>query len=186
MSEVTRKKKTEISEELIFKIAEGSEDAFEELYFLTSGSLYAFLLSLTKNKYDAEDILQDTYIKIRGACHLYKSPGNPMAWIIKIAKNIYLMKLRRDRQRDISYIEDIDYIGDMLFDSINDIENKLLIQHLFKALSSEERTIVILHVLMDMKHKDIAKEMSLPLGTVLSKYHRAMKELKKYSDKEGA
>ncbi len=67
-----KKKRVQIDEEIFSKIEHGDEKAFEELYYLTYKPLYAFLLSLTLNKEDAEDILQETYVKVHGACHLYQ------------------------------------------------------------------------------------------------------------------
>lgn len=168
-----------IPEELFSRISEGDNKAFEELYYLSYKPLYAFLLSLTKNKDDADDIMQDTYIKIRGASHLYKGPGNPMAWIMKIAKNEYLMKQRQISARHGGYLDEIENSDALAFENINDAENRMFLKELFKNISEEDRNIIIMHVSMGMKHKEIADILDAPVGTVLSRYHRAMKTLKK-------
>ena len=172
-----KKKRVEIDEELFSKIEYGDEKAFEELYYLTYKPLYAFVLSLTLNKEDAEDILQETYLKVRGACHLYQKQGNPMAWMMKIAKNLYLMKLRKENKVQPAALED--YHELVASDQISAIEDRVLLEEMFQAISREDRDIIIMHVMMGMKHKEIAKIVQMPIGTVLSRYHRAMKLLKK-------
>lgn len=171
-----KKKRVQIDENLFSKIAQGDEKAFEDLYYLTYKPLYAFLLSLTLNKEDAEDILQETYLKVRGACHLYQKQGNPMAWIMKIAKNLYLMKLRKEKREQPVELQE--YHGLLATDQMEVIENRLFLKELFQAIDREDRDIIIMHVMMGMKHKEIAEILQKPVGTVLSRYHRSMKILK--------
>ena len=84
-----------IDEAWFEKIACGDNEAFTELYYASYKQLFGFLLSLTKNKEDAEDLLQNTYIKIRNGSHLYKKMGTPMTWMCAIAKNQYLDFVRK-------------------------------------------------------------------------------------------
>ena len=66
------KEQTNIIDEGLFeKIANGDDAAFTELYYASYRQIYGFLLALTKNKEDAEDLLQNTYIRIRNGSHLY-------------------------------------------------------------------------------------------------------------------
>ena len=97
MRESTPKRKVYIDERLFERIRQGEQDAFRELYEVSYRPLYAFLLSHTMNSEDAQDLLQDTYIQIYNNSHMYKEQGNPMAWMMKIAKNLFLMKCRKDK-----------------------------------------------------------------------------------------
>lgn len=81
-------------EELLRQIALGSQQAFEELYRATDSAIYGYALSLMRNHHEAQDIMMDTYLKIRCAAHLYMPMGKPMAWILTITKNIARTKLR--------------------------------------------------------------------------------------------
>ena len=69
--------------------------AFTELYYASYRQIYGFLLALTKNKEDAEDLLQNTYIRIRNGSHLYRKQGTPMTWMCAVAKNQFLDFERR-------------------------------------------------------------------------------------------
>ena len=141
-----------------------------------------FLLSLTKNKEDAEDLLQDTYIKIRNGSQLYKKQGTPMTWMCAIAKNQYLDFVRKyGKNRSVDFGEVENYISEGMEESRDDtkkVENKMLLETAFGILGEEERTIVVLHMINGLKHREIAELTGLALSTVLSKYNRSLKKMK--------
>lgn len=166
-----------IDEELFEKIQGGDKNAFRELYETSYRPLYAFLLSLTQNSEDAQDLLQDTYIQIYQKSHLYQKKGNPMAWIMKIGKNLFLMKYRKEKERQFVRYEDME--SELGFAQIGDIENKLLLQKMFSDLCREEREIIVMHDVSGMKFREIASIMNKPVGTVLARYNRSIRKLKK-------
>ena len=84
-----------IDETLFYRISAGNKDAFCTLYEQTASAVYAYALSLLHNQRDAEDAMQETYLKIRSAAHLYHPMGKPMAWVLTIARNVCLMKFRQ-------------------------------------------------------------------------------------------
>lgn len=171
-------RKNTIDEEIFIKIANGDDEAFTELYYATYKQIYGFLLSLTKNKEDAEDLLQNTFIKIRNGAHLYKRAGTPMAWMCTIAKNQYL-----DHVRKYGKYQGIDYDlveNQMPYSTINDTDNRLVLRAAFEHLSEDERTIVIMHLVNGLKHREIAQIVNIPLSTVLSKYNRSLKKMRGY------
>ncbi|WP_394925063.1 RNA polymerase sigma factor [uncultured Robinsoniella sp.] len=167
-----------VKEELFIQIAEGDVQALETLYYQTYQAVYGFILSILKNQYDAEDILQETYIKIKTGAHLYKPQGKPLAWIFTIARNLSYMKIRKDKNTQTSPYEELENMLD--FSAVEDKENKLLLEAAFSILGDEERQIIILHANTGMKHREIAALVKLPLSTVLSKYNRGMKKLRNY------
>lgn len=167
--------KRPVDEELILKIADGDMDALHSLYEAVSGSVYGFALSIVKNKYDADDVLQDTFLRVYSNAADYKSRGKPLAWILTIARNSALSKLRecgKTESLDDQLSEPMD------FSSVNDAERRILLETLFGSLNEEEKQILILHAVSGMKYREIASFMEIPLNTVLSKYHRAVKRLK--------
>ena len=164
--------KRPIDDELIRKIADGDMDAFHTLYESASASVYGYALSLTKNSHNADDVLQETFLKVHANAPAYRSQGKPMAWILTIAKNIALSKLRE--QSRVQAIEETHAVD---LSSIEKAEQRMLIETLLKHLSEEERQIVMLHAISGLKHREIACLLELPLGTVLSKYKRAIQKL---------
>lgn len=172
--------RTQALSDLLFRVADGDEKAFEELYRLTYKPLFSFLVSLTTNLEDARDILQETYLKVFVSAHLYKNSGNPLAWIMKIGKNIFLMQ-ERSHKNDFVYMDNRDAVPpEIPFDNISDFETRELIQELFQILTQQERSIIVLHEISGFKHREIADLLDLPLGTVLSKYNRAIRKLRSH------
>lgn len=157
------------------KTAQGDEAAFERLYAETKRGVYAFLFSYFCNRDDCEDAMQSTYLKIKQNVGQYEVGTNGLAWILQIAKNTALNELRarsnyeRLRERAASEANDA-------FDSFE--TKDALLSVMKRVLDEEEQRIVILHVVWGYKHKEIASMTDCPIGTVTSKYKRAVDKLK--------
>ncbi len=166
-------------DELIYRISRGDKEALERLYHDTKAAIYGFSLSIIKNPSDAEDVLQETYLKIWANAERYKANGTPMAWILMITKNLSLMKLReRKRHQELEPEE-----WDMMFhtpDAAGNTEDRHLLEAALTLLSAEERQVILLHAVAGLKHREIAQLQDMALSTVLSKYHRGLKKLRKY------
>ncbi len=145
------------------------------LYELTKEIVFGFILSIIKNKCDAEDIFQEVYIKLYENCEKYNSQGKPLAWIMTVTKNLCYENLRN--KKDVSDIDEMHNVG--AYDKNNkNVEDKIILDIVFNKITEEERNIIILHVVSGMKYREIADYLNLPLSTVLSKYHRAIKRMK--------
>ncbi len=168
---------SEALEQCLKDIATGSQEAFEELYHRTSSGIYAFALSLVKNAHDAQDIMHDTYLRVYSAAPAYQSNGTPMAWILTITRNLCYNHLN-DRKRIAEIAPDE---WDLHLPPVEDSarEDRIALTEGLKILTDEERQIVILHAVSDLKHKQIAELLNLPLSTVLSKYRRSIQKLEK-------
>ena len=172
-----------IDEQLLFRIAEGDTGALSALYAETSSAVYGFALSILKDAHSAEDVMQDTYLKIYTAAGSYAAKGKPMAWILTIVKNLSLMKLRQNRKLpDVPLDESWD-ISDPK-DRFAESQDKILLQAVLKALTEEERQIVTLYAVSGLKHREIASLLDLPLPTVLSKYRRALNKMRRFMGDE--
>lgn len=154
-------------------VAAGDTAAFEALYRATDRIIFAFALSLTGNREDAQDIMMDTYVKIRTGAHLYTSQGKPLAWIFTIARNLV-----RSRQRETHRQTPMESV-EKTTRTIEDFESTLVLREALRVLGEQEREIVLLHAVSGMKHRELAAALGLPLATVLSKYARALRKLKR-------
>lgn len=162
-------------EELLNRVTQGDGTAFKELYEKTDRSVYSFILSIMKNPQDAEELMQETYLKVWTSSHLYKDQGKALAWIFTIARNFCYMRLRgRKRESDIP-IEDLEQ-GE-LCPQIENAVDRMVLNKALDVLSEEERQIVLLRTGAGLKHREIAAGLNMPLPTVLSKYSRAIKKL---------
>lgn len=148
--------------------------ALEELYSLISTAVYSYAYSILKNRYDAEDVLHDCFLKIYCSAENYKSLGRPLAWIMRITHNLCYDVLRKRQTEAVSD----DNIEDCISYDISH-EDHAVIYACMEILSDSERQIVFLHAISKLKHREISRLLNVPLSTVLSKYNRAIKKLKK-------
>ncbi len=171
--------KNERVERLIQRMANGDSHAMDELYMLIKTDVYAFALSKTQNSYDAEDIMQDTFVQIYKYAARYKPQGKPLAWIFTIITNLANRRFQL-AQRNTTLDEDYETTSDGA-DLENDIVNNEFLSVILRELSQEEQEIIVLHIVSGLKHREIAKVLGKPLSTVLSRYNRAIKKLQQYA-----
>ena len=165
---------------MIKAVAGGDRTALADLYSETRSGVYGFALSMLRNSHDAEDVLQEAYIRVWNSAASYVPKGTPMSWLLSIAKNLALMKLRaRGRQAEL---EPEEWSAISVPDSAASINDRHLLEAALSILSSDECQIVMLHAVSGVKHKELASLMDMPLPTVLSKYHRTLKKLRKYME----
>lgn len=169
-------KTIQFDEKLFCKIGEGDKDAFCQLYTLTGNAVFSYALSILRNREDAEDAMQETFLKIRSAAHLYIPMGKPLAWILTITKNICMMKFRQAKYTAAIPLADLEEIFSC--NDIEDREDRLILETAFRILSHKDCQIIILHAVAGLKHREISKLMDIPLSTILSRYHRGIKKLR--------
>ena len=171
------------AERCISRLGKGDIDALDELYSLAAYSIYSYALSVLGDRHDAEDALHDTLVKIFASAKSYRPQGKPFAWIIRIAKNICIDRMRLRKKEAVSSLDD--EADTLPVDPIANAEDRLMIQSFLSALSPEERQIVSLHLISGFTFREIAKALGQPAPTVMTKYRRALIKLRKeYEGKE--
>ena len=169
-----------ILEPLLVRMQAGEQEALAELYHRARTAVYGLALSYLKHTHDAEDVTQDTFVRIWENVHQYQPRGTPLAWVLTIARNLSLMKLR-----DRGKTEDMEPEAweRLAADSpLVTAEDRQVLQAAMGELSGEERQVVTLHAVTGWKHKEIAALLDLPLSTVLSKYRWALQKLRDILD----
>ncbi len=169
----------------MLQVAAGDQEAFRKLYEDTDRTIYGFILSIVKNPQDAEEVMQETYMKVWTSAPGYRAQGKPLAWMFTIARNLCYMRFREQKHRSDLGLDDLDgaEMG-QLCPQIEDAADKLVLQAALTALGEEDRQIVLLKNSAGMKHREIAEALGMPLATVLSKYNRAIKKLEQYLREE--
>lgn len=160
---------------LLPKIANGDNDAFKSFYEQTKAAVYGFALSLLKNTYDAEDVMQSVYVNVYHSAAQYEKRGKPMAWVLTITKNLCFERFR-NFSREGSMPEYLE--NDIALSNNMNIDDKMLVEFCLNTLDGDERKIVVLHAVSGLKHREIAELLNMPLGSVLSKYNRALGKIK--------
>jgi RNA polymerase sigma factor (sigma-70 family) len=144
-----------------------------KLYAEFASTMMAVCLRYSKTRHDAEEILQEGFIKVYTCLHQYKFKGPLEAWIRKIMVNCALQKLKNKKPLyQIVHSEDIteEFVDEALvLDNINTKELILLIQ----SLPPMCRIVFNLYVFEGMKHREIAKLLNISEGTSKSHLHDA-------------
>jgi len=154
--------------------------------------LFATAMRMTRNRSDAEDLVQETYLKAYRAYERFEAGTNLRAWLFRILTNSYIntyrKKQRRPFQTDLEDVQDLYLyrrlggnelatIGrsaeDQLFDQITDST----ITDALDELPEQYRTAVMLADVEGFAYKEIAEILDVPIGTVMSRLHRGRKKL---------
>ncbi len=165
---------------LIKKLQHGDMAVFDVIYIETKSVVYYTILSILKDTSLSEDIMQDTYLRALSKIHSFKPTYGFKSWITMIARNLAINEYNR-RKRELSYDPNED---EYIFGSVDsNSEKELIVKQMMESLNDDEREIVILHVIGDLKHREIAEIVKKPLGTVTWLYNRALKKVKdKYGE----
>lgn len=159
---------------------------FEELTMPHLDALYSAALRMAKNENDAEDLIQDTYLKAFRFFHRFEEGTHIKAWLFKILTNTFINRYRK-QQRDREVLEDWDW--DQIappepgFDaSEKSILDRFVSKQITEALEqipADFRVVVILADLQDFSYKEIAEIVECPIGTVMSRLYRGRRMLRK-------
>ena len=171
-------------QQLLIHIAGGEREALAELYQRTRSAVYGLALSYLKNAHDAQDLTQDVYVQVWDRAEQYRLTRSPMGWLLAVCRNLCLMRLRREERHAALSEEEWDAIPAR--ECGLDADERALLQGALASLADEERRIVLLHAVTGLKHREIAALLELPLPTVLSKYHRALKKMRSFLEGDDA
>lgn len=171
--------------------AQRLEDRFEQEALPLLDQLYGGALRMTRNPQDAEDLLQETYLKAYKAFGSFKEGTNLKAWLYRIMTNTYIntyrKKQRQPAQTPTEEITDYQLYTTSSHDStgLRSAEVEALqnmpngrISEAMNQLSDDYRMVVYYADIEGLAYKEIAEIMDTPLGTVMSRLHRGRKQLR--------
>ncbi len=154
--------------------------------------LYTAALRMARNPADAEDLVQETFLKAYRAYDSFEEGTNLKAWLYRILTNTYINKYRKDKRRpsetDLGEVEDL-YLyrrvsGDQSAEASRSAEDAVLeglvesdIKEAVESLPETFRVPVLLADLEGFAYKEIADILDIPIGTVMSRLHRGRKAL---------
>ena len=153
------------------------DEAFAYIYNQTKHSVFLIIKSIVKNNMACEDIMQDTYITMLEKINQFNPDKNFLTWLLTIARNKAIDYYRRKQKEMLVDDADCEFL---FFNHSDNSESQLMVRDMLNSLSEIERTIFLLNILNQVKCKDIAKILELPLGTVLWHMSNAKKKIKKY------
>src|SRR5690242_10882650 len=157
-------------------------------------SLYTAALRMTRNPADAEDLVQETYLKAYRAFGSFQEGTNLKAWLYRILTNTYInsyrAKKRRPEQSDIEDVEDLYLyrrLGGLEAARAGQSAEEEVLEHItdaevkeaLESLPEQFRMAVLLADVEGFAYKEIAEILDIPIGTVMSRLHRGRRGLQR-------
>jgi len=158
--------------ELVVMTAPNSPETVEKLVDAHYESLYRYAYRLSGAAADAEDLTQETFCKAHSHLGQLRDPGRAKPWLFSILRNVYLHRIRDDRMRRFVSLDSIGEVPEPLPDPLPAVEPERL-QAALDDLPEGFRTPLILFYFEEFSYREIAEQMELPLGTVMSRLARA-------------
>ncbi|MCI6272375.1 MAG: sigma-70 family RNA polymerase sigma factor [Erysipelotrichaceae bacterium] len=174
---------------LVIKVKNGDSNAFSSLYEMTYQSVYFFSIYLTHDENLAYDVVQETYMHALKYINTLKDEKLFVSWLNKINYRIALKIIEKEKNINISDDEITNIVDENphsnpLF-TIMENEKKKEINELISHLPYPMRIVVIMKYFKDMKEKEIAEAIEVPIGTVKSRLNKAKKILKENLKNKG-
>ena len=171
--------------ELLVAVAAGDRSAFAPLYQATSAKLFGVVLRILRNRQQAEEVLQEVYIRIwRRAADYRAEKGTPMTWMITIARNRSL-DWRRRKQAEVPLDEQPgreDWGGAGPRDWTAAHQDVLDLNRCLEELEEQQKDCILLAYCEGYTHQELAVRLDRPVGTVKSWIRRGQIRLKQCLD----
>lgn len=165
--------------ELLIHIKNDELEYFDRFFELTKKPTFNLIYSYLRDSMESEDILQETYLKFLRYKRKVKEDMNILAYLIQIAKSLSLNYLKKNKRVEI--LEETDHLEDEK-EEIHNLDDSPIVRKMRRVLNEKEFQIVILHVVNNMTHKEIAEFLNKPIGTITWAYNNAIKKVRDDND----
>src|SRR5437588_12527009 len=166
---------------------ESDTAAFSQEALTHLDTLYRGALRLTRDPAQAEDLVQDTYVRALRYQHSYQPGTNMKAWLFAIMRNLFWDRFKGGRPEDVSLDGDGEFA---LYDTLKDptampeadVLDRIAADEVVRAvekLPELHREVVLLVDVEGFSYKDAAEVLGVPIGTVMSRLHRARRQLQR-------
>ena len=177
--------------ELVALYLKGDSKSFEALIQKHKNKIYAFILSKIRNRDLAEDIFQDTFIKVINSLQKgkYNEEGKFLPWVMRIANNLVIDYFRKSKKiRTIAPTDDFD-IFDILQDGEKNIEDNLVnnqihkdLRKLIEHLPEDQKEVLKMRYYAELSFKEISESTGVSINTALGRMRYALINLRKLID----
>lgn len=158
--------------------------AFKKLTYPHMKLLFNMALKYCGNRYDAEDIVQETYLMAFNKFHQLRDKSKCKPWMLRILRNNFLKSYQKRKvQQKLSENEYVEFLRESLSQGAAETilakaaDNKI-VQDAINRLPVKYKEVLLLYYMEDLLYKEIAKTLGIPIGTVMSRLTRAREALK--------
>ena len=173
--------------ELLGRIKKREPKALEELHRLMADRMFGLILNILKDRHEAEDALQETFLKIwKNAKGYHDRLGSPLGWLLTVSRNTAYDRYRkRSRQaRQLDTLED-DMKEEARLAQASAVDDKLLgleqkksIREALAKLGSDQREAIEMAFFSGHTQQEVSDQLGVPLGTIKARIRRGMQSLK--------
>jgi len=177
--------------ELVALYLKGDSKSFEALIQKHKNKIYAFILSKIRNRDLAEDVFQDTFIKVINSLQKgkYNEEGKFLPWVMRIANNLVIDYFRKSKKmRTIAPTDNFD-IFDILQDGEKNVEDNLVnnqihkdLRKLIEHLPEDQKEVLKMRYYAELSFKEISESTGVSINTALGRMRYALINLRKLID----
>lgn len=164
---------------LLARLKEGRASALDEILALAGPRMLALALGIVRNRADAEDVVQDAFLKIARSASTFKEGTNGYAWIMRIVRNTAFDLLRKRKIRAEEDVEGFFRLSDERY-SPEKLDNALALEEAVGKLSPEGKRMIYYRYYLDFTVREIARETGMSKSAVQRAVEKAERELKIY------
>ena len=176
-------------QELINRYLTGNESSLEQLIYRHKSKVFSYILMVVKNKQHADDIFQDTFIKVINTLKsgTYKEEGKFIQWVMRIAHNLVIDHFRKSKRiplvesvnGEVSILDNLSIFDDSIEDKIINEQIHNDVRSLIEYLPAEQREVLLMRHYADMSFKDIAEQTDVSINTALGRMRYALINMRK-------
>ena len=184
-------------ENLLVKYRDGNDQAFDKIIKDYGNQLYNFILRLVGNHESAEDIFQETFVRVLRNIDRYKPSAKLLTWLIQIAKNLCYDHFKKESLRahqSLSIeIGSEEYTLDSIIEDSNQpppqdlmilAEDRKLVREAIEKLSTKKKEVILLRIYESLPYRDISEITGDPEGTLKYRVYEAVREIAAYIEKK--
>lgn len=165
-------------DQLVLRLKAGEHAAVSELYDRYSDALYGLSYKIVKSEEAAQDVLQDSFVKVWKKIHAYSSEkGSFFTWMLNITRNTAIDYLRKQKKMTSAPIRDIENDVDISGEQLN--ISTIGLRELVDNLEADHKILVEYLYFKGYTQQEVSDELGIPLGTVKTRIRTAVKELQK-------
>ena len=170
---------------LLEKAGEGDRQAFKDIVSLHQQKVFLLAFSILRNREDALDVVQETFMRLYQKLDAYESGRNFQAWLLQIAKNLSIDYYRKHhgRRRDMETdqrIEDLPLAAADYRSNPESSELSRVLARNLERLAERQRLIFVMKHFNGLEYREIAQVLGISVGTVKSLHFKAVRNLKNW------